>query len=128
MSDWDFEASADGANWDVLHSARKDVHILRPSEEEFQQMKARAGTALTNIVEETHRHTWEVTSSKFYRHFRFSRPTQGNNNDYFREAYGMATPRDHHIRGTIGDEGRILFSNCLHGVGFELYGEVKASL
>ena len=121
MSDWDFEASTDGNDWKVLHKARNDTHIKSPSgdlkreiedqikikerryrgakvtPEEVRTMKIET---FTGFAEERLRHTWELEGppSSFYRFFRITGP------------------------GVEGTEGH----GCLHGIGFELYGDVQA--
>ena len=120
MSDWNFEASVDGSSWDILHEARKDRHLLQPSEEEIGQISAEADPAdYVSIAEERHRHTWKVSASSFYKYFRFASLT----NEQREALYGRGV----NAFGSVGPDGRILFSNCLHGVGFELYGNVKSA-
>ena len=116
MSDWNFEASEDGDNWVILHKARKERHLLKPSSEEFHEIAAADDDDFVAIVEDRYRQTWEVSSPLFYKYFRFK--SIGVNE--LRSMYGEATAGE-----TLGEDGRILFSGCLHGVGFELYGDVK---
>ena len=119
MSDWNFEASVDGVSWDILHEARKDRHLLKPSKEEYKQIVDADDDELVSIAEECHRHTWEVDASSYYKHFRFVILTRGQRESlYGRNVDGP---------GVLGPDGRILFSECLHGVGLELYGDVESS-
>ena len=119
MSDWNFEASEDGVSWDILHEARKERHLLQPCRDEFGNLPTGDDADFVSIAEERHRHTWEVNSSSYYKYFRFVSLTREQ-----REAlYGRG------IDGTRrpGPDGRRIFSRCLHGVGFELYGDVKSA-
>ena len=119
MSDWNFEASSDGVNWDVLHKARKERYLLKPSDEELFELAEVEDADIISIVENRHRKTWKVNSPLFYKFFRFVSVCR----DELRNMYGEATSRK--VVETLGEDGRILFSRCLHGVGFELYGDVK---
>jgi len=117
MSDWNFEASVDGNSWDILHEARKDRHLLQPSLDEISQMQnVHNVDELVSIAEENHRHTWKVDASSYYKYFRFAGLTT--------EQYETLYEGD--VERTFGPDGRIFRSPCLHGVGFELYGDVKA--
>ena len=117
MSDWNFEASEDGASWDILHAARKDRHLLCPSYEEMQNLPTGDDVDYVTIAEERLRHTWKVNSSSYYKYFRFVSLT----NEKREALYGNARSSEK------GSDGRRLFSRCLHGVGFELYGDVKST-
>ena len=116
MSDWNFEASVDGDRWDILHKARKERHLLRPSREELDGLSEVDDADFVSIAEDRHRKTWEVNSPLFYKYFRFLSLRR----DELRSMYGEAMAAE-----TLGEDGRIVFSDCLHGVGFELYGEAK---
>ena len=117
MSDWNFEASVDGASWDILHEARKDRHILNPYEEELERLPADIDKAgYVAIAEERLRHTWKVNSSSYYNYFRFVSLKREKLEELYESVYQ---------RGEGGPDGRVNFSDCLHGVGFELYGDVK---
>jgi hypothetical protein len=128
MSDWNFEASADGNDWEVLHRARNDAHIQRPSvaaredlreliehkEEAFEKAKATPEETramkidtCTGFAEERLRHTWDIDGppSSFYRFFRILGPGEEE---------------------IVGRNGSIGLNGCLHGVGFELFGDVQA--
>ena len=125
MQDWNFEASVDGKNWETLHKARNDPHLTFPIEkwdvveksikefergymeekkrgqekvthEQFLSMKV---DIFTGFAEENLRHTWGLChlASSFYRFFRI-----------------------------VGPGSEISPHGCLHGVGFELYGDVQA--
>ena len=117
MSDWNFEASVDGSSWDILHKARKDRHLLQPSSDEFGNLPTDDDADFVAIAEERHRHTWEVSASSYYQYFRFVSLTKKQLTS--KTLYGNANTFDE------GPTGRALFSECLHGVGFELYGDVK---
>ena len=56
MSDWNFEASVDGVSWDILHEARKDRHLLRPSSKELESVPTGDIAGFVSIAEERHRH------------------------------------------------------------------------
>ena len=117
MCNWNFEASVDGTSWDILHEARKDRHLLQPSLDEISQMQnVHNVDELVSIAEENHRHTWKVDASSYYKYFRFAGLTT--------EQYETLYEGD--VERTFGPDGRIFRSPCLHGVGFELYGDVKA--
>jgi hypothetical protein len=120
MSDWNFEASVDGVSWDILHEARKDRHLLKPSPNEIDTLPTNNDVDFVSIAEERHRHTWEVNSSSHYKYFRFVSLSFAQ----LDAEYGIGRG----IGGTdsLGPDGRVLFSYCLHGVGFELYGQVKS--
>ena len=127
MSDWDLEASVDGESWDLIHEARKERGILKPSQKELDSMGTPSNHHVV-IAEKNHREMWKVSSStSFYKHFRFVTPTKYDR-AYFQRTYDMYEPVDDNHDYIRGDDGRVLFSNCMHGCGFELYGEVKASL
>lgn len=110
--DWNFEASQDGENWDVLHASRGDNNLLmehaqgqRTGAESFLQeamqeyvySEEEALDAVVSFLELHHRHTWTLDPApeKFYRYFR-----------------------------VIGAD-EIGENTCLHGDGLELYGEVN---
>ena len=116
MSDWNFEASVDGINWDSLHKARKERSILKPSEAERESI-SRGETC--DELEKHHRQTWPLKCSSYYNHFRFSSLTHGE----VKALYGD----DYEKQLTLGPDGRILWSECLHGVGFELYGDFMSA-
>ena len=113
MSDWNFEASFDGKKWDLLHEARDDPHIMKPTDKEsaLRIIEALATgdenesvvERCTGYAEKKLRHTWEVKSSpsSFYRFFRIIGPGE--------------------VEVLVGSG-----NTCLHGVGFELYGDVQA--
>ena len=113
MSDWNFEASVDGINWDCLHKARKERGILQPSEAERESISR---GEKCDELEKHHRQVWPVNSSSYYKHFRFTSLTD----DEVKALYGD----DDEKQLTLGPDGRCLWSPCLHGVGFELYGDV----
>ena len=125
MSDWILEASADGENWDIVHTACKDRHLLQPSAAELEEMYKELTTfgvvpdaeELASYAEDHFRHTWTVESSAYYSHFRFVK----RDKEYFRKTYGV----EHPLEDETGSDGRPFFSDCLHGVGFEIYGEVR---
>ena len=118
MSDWNFEASVDGDSWTILHKARKERHLLRPSREEINKLAEVDDAELVTIAENCHRKTWEVDTPVFYKFFRFGSVCR----DELRRIYGGQRAGE-----TFGEDGRfqITFSECLHGVGFELYGDAK---
>ena len=119
-SDWNFEASSDGENWDVLHKARKEQSILHLSDAEQASVADKEESDFISIAEEKHRQTWSVESSSYYKHFRFC----SLSNSEFRGLYDIDND-DMEDSVTLGEDGRVFFSRCLHGVGFELYGDVK---
>ena len=119
MSDWNFEASVDGIGWDILHEARKERCILQPSREEIDNLPDDDDFDYVAIAEDRHRHTWKVSSSSFYKYFRFVTLTK----EQRQALYGG----DEGGYRNFGPDGRILFSKCLHGVGLELYGNVKSA-
>jgi hypothetical protein len=120
MSDWNFEASVDGISWDILHEVRKDRHLLQPSDFEIEHLAAEAENGdFVSVAEEYCRHTWKVDASSYYKYFRFASLTT----EQLRVLYGT----DEDGSDNLGPDGRVLFSRCLHGVGFELYGDVKSA-
>ena len=121
MSDWNFEASVDGNSWDILHEARKDRHLLQPSREETENLAAVDDIAdddIVSIAEENFRRTWKVSSSSYYKYFRFASLTT----EQLKALYESVWESDE-----VDPDGRVNFSTCLHGVGFELYGNVKSA-
>lgn len=125
MSDWNFEASIDKATWNVIHAARKDRHILNISKKDLRNLPDEKDNRLA-IVEEKYRHTWEVNTTSYYKYFRFTFDSKSG--DYYKETYGREYNYDSDNEEMIyGDDGRVLFSNCLHGVGFELFGDVMSA-
>ena len=112
MSCWDFQASLDGVLWITLHKARKDKSIEQPSNEKLAELlsvfKSKClhvsdantkQSIATSIAEEQLRGTWKVEAfNNFYKHFR--------------------------IKGA-GEDCENSSQGCMHGVGFEIYGEVK---
>jgi len=110
MTDWNLEGSKDGDEWTILHEARNDQHIA--STDPALKDKWSADVAACNTIgekvavshefaERERRHAWQITPSfdVFYRFFRII----GSGSDYERDEEA---------------------SNCLHGVGLELYGDV----
>jgi len=121
--DWNLEASVDGKTWDVIHEARgRQAKVYsagytdQTDLEEFRKIwtvdlrrkgKEFIKEAVCDYMEENHRQTWQVnnTSGKFYTHFRFvSVEVPFTEEEEEREE----NQRD----------------RCLHGVSFELYGDV----
>ena len=114
--DWNLEASTDGTIWDVIHKARgrqpKLYGGVNENDEDaytkiWDMALACEGTesrkeVVCDYMEENHRNTWQVnnTARSFYTHFRFV-SIEVNKSD-----------EDDDRRG------------CLHGIGFELYGDV----
>ena len=105
--DWNLEASVDGKAWDVLHESRGRGPlydgIRRPERLRLWDIvKEYKGNdrkdAVCDHMERNQRHTWKIdnTSGKFYTHFRF-------------------------LSVAIHDRGR---NDCLHCIGFEVYGNV----
>ncbi|CAB9500384.1 expressed unknown protein [Seminavis robusta] len=119
QGDWNFEASQDNQEWEVLHAARNDRRLFVPSEDYIKRAVGltllevskenrtdeRASDILLGVLEQDFRHTWEITPapSKFYRYFRI---------------IGASTS-DYDGNVSEDEEG-----SCLHGEGLELYGEV----
>ena len=119
--DWNLEASVDGKNWDVIHEARgrqpKLFGGLEQNEDEsfmgIWNMALSCETesrmeAVCDYMEENHRQTWRVNNnntSNFYTHFRF---------------LSIEIPEE---EGEWEVEGNERY-RCLHGVSFELYGDV----
>jgi hypothetical protein len=106
--DWNFEGSKDGINWDVLYKVRNQRFTV-PNDAQFETWfndlkpwvswsvsENQVSCALQSRLERYNRYTWNVTNAcEFYQFFRF---------------IGA---------GVLGSEG------CLHGMGFELYGDVS---
>lgn len=107
MSDWNFEASSDGANWDVLHKARKERHLLKPSNEELYELPEVEDADVITIVENRHRKTWEVNTPLFYKYFRFASVYR----DELRSMYGEAIEGE-----TLGEDGRPPFPIAFMGL------------
>jgi len=118
--DWNLEASTDGRTWDVLHEARGRQPKLygganeNDDDEYIWDMALKCeGTesrkeAVCDFMEEHHRQTWQVnnTAGNIYTYFRFVSievPEEVDDDD----------PLDENYRET-----------CLHGIGFEVYGDV----
>ena len=111
--DWNLEASIDGKNWDVLHESRgrsplyggiiknNELGVL------WDRVKHFNGDARRDVIceymEENHRHTWKVNNNagKIYTQFRF---------------LSIEIPFNYH--------NDIVRKVCLHGIGFEVYGDV----
>jgi hypothetical protein len=111
MSYWNLEGSQDGSEWQVLHEARNDCHLLPPFPLTMRRLKEdlidsphvseeEKTDILLSYVEKYHRHTWNISSNIFYRYFRLI--GCGANN--------MPEGAD--------------VNRCMHGVGIELYGDV----
>ena len=111
--DWDLAGSMDGKNWIVLLRARGKNHLyggidndndeplkIRDHVRQFQGFEARK-EAVCDYLEQNHRHTWKLDSpsADFFTHFRIT---------------SVATYRS---------DVREHF--CLHGVGLEIWGEVR---
>lgn len=110
---WNFSASVDGTAWDYLHQPRDEKALMHPSKGEQAWLKDRAGEGSLSIddkqaVAQTllgrHSKTWKLDPqpTKYYRFFRIS-------------GVGDKERKKHGIPG--GHE-------CVHGCGFELYGDV----
>jgi len=109
--DWNLEASTDGKNWDVIHESRgrsllhngiRDPERLKICELVKSLKGEERKDAIGDYIEQNHRHTWKVQSTvdKFYTHFRVT---------------SIAVPE---AENELGRE------YCLHGIGFEIYGDV----
>jgi len=123
--DWNLEASTDGTTWDVIHEARgkqsklyggvnDNNEFYQNYEEEYKEcmdiwnMAQKCGDmesrkkAVSDYMEENHRLLWQVnnTAGKFYTHFRF-------------------------VSIEIHAEQWSTRLHCLHGMGFEVYGDVN---
>lgn len=117
MTVWNFEGSTDGISWDTLHEARFDKHLLAPSNTAIEQLSkclkeiegldAKKNVA-TDWTERHLRHTWELkpVPAKFYRHFRFI----GVGGEAFDKL--------------CEEHDELPESYCMHGVGFEVFGDV----
>ena len=109
MSCWDFQASVDGVCWTTLHTARNETSIQKPSDTKRAEMlssfrseclhvsdASKKQSIATSIAEKELRNTWKVEAlNTFYKHFRFK---------------------------GAGEDSEV---GCMHGVGFEIYGEVE---
>jgi hypothetical protein len=109
MTCWDFQASVDGVCWITLHKARNEKSIQKPSgtkcaemlslfQSECQHLSdaSTKQSIATSIVEKELRGTWKVEAlNTFYKYFRFK------------------------------GAGEDCVGRCMHGVGFEIYGEVE---
>ena len=109
MSCWDFQASVDGVCWITLHKARNETSIKQPSSAKLVELlssfqseclhvldASTKQSIATSIVEKELRGTWKVEAlNNFYKHFRLK-----------------GAGEDHSV-------------GCMHGVGFEIYGEVE---
>jgi hypothetical protein len=109
MSCWDFQASVDGVCWTTLHKARDEKSIRTPSDTKKAELlssfrlkcqhvpeASRKQSIATSIVEKELRGTWKVEAlNTFYKYFRFK------------------------------GAGEDCVGGCMHGVGFEIYGEVE---
>ena len=109
---WNLEASIDGKSWDVIHEARGRSPLYSGIRDDGRQqlwdtVKEYKGEerrdAICDYMEENHRHTWRVNNAarNFYTHFRF-----------------VTVEALHEVEGD--DES----NDCLHGIGFELYGDI----
>ena len=108
---WNLEASTDGKNWDVIHESRgrsllhngiRDPERLKICELVKKLKGDERKDAIGDYIEQNHRHTWKVqsTADKFYTYFRF-------------------------ISIAVSDaENELGREYCLHGIGFEIYGDV----
>jgi hypothetical protein len=106
--DWNFEGSKDSITWDVLYKARNQRFTV-PNDEQFEKWvnnlkswfswsvsENQVSCSIQSRLEKYYRYTWSVTNaSEFYQFFRF---------------IGA---------GVQGSDG------CLHGMGFEVYGEIS---
>lgn len=109
MSCWDFQASVDGVCWTTLHRARDEESIRTPSDTKKAELlssfrlecqyvsdASTKQSIATSIVEKELRGTWKVEAlNTFYKYFRFK------------------------------GAGEDCVGGCMHGVGFEIYGEVE---
>jgi hypothetical protein len=128
QGDWNFEASADGVQWDILHAARNDKNLFVPSEDRIKHAVAlslselstekrtdeRASDVLLGILEQDYRYTWQLepAPTQFYQYFRI---------------IGASEEGHHHEQGDHGGEETASedeFGTCLHGEGLELFGDV----
>ena len=110
---WNLEASIDGKNWDVIHEARGKSRLYeginRNNERSmlWDTVKHLKGDTRRDVIceymEQNHRHTWKVvnTAGKIYTQFRF---------------LSIEVPYNYH--------DVIVRKICLHGIGFEVYGDV----
>ena len=115
--DWNLEASADGTTWDIIHEARgrqsklygnSNVYSSREELVRIIDMGVdNRKDAVCEYMEENHRQTWQVinTTGKFYTHFRL---------------LSIEISVDESV-DEDDDEWR---EDCLHGIGFEVYGDV----
>jgi len=110
----------DGVSWDILHEARKDRHILEPSQDQIENLPTGDDVDFVSIAKKHHRHTWKVNALSYYQHFRFATPT-------YEELKALYESVFYSNASGPGPDGRMYFSFCLHGVGFELYGDVKSA-
>lgn len=129
QGDWNFEASADGIQWDILHAARNDKNLFVPSEDRIKHAVAlslselstekrtdeRASDVLLGILEQDYRYTWllEPVPTQFYQHFRIIGASE--------EGHSRHAQGDHGGEETASEDE---FGTCLHGEGLELFGDV----
>lgn len=117
--DWNLEASLTGTDWEVLHEARGDSHLMPPPRIEsldlsIQEIVESARDAQDNditveeadevllaYVEKNHRHTWDIQSNQFFRYFRIIGPGI---------PFAELDPRH---------------GGCIHVVGLEIFGNVQ---
>jgi len=111
--DWNLEASVDGKAWDVLHESRGRSPlyegIFRNNEHSMLWDTVKScnrnvrRVVICEYMEQNHRHTWKVvnTAGKIYTQFRF---------------LSIEVPYNYH--------DVIVRKICLHGIGFEVYGDV----
>jgi len=112
MSWWRFEGSSDGTKWDLLHEARGDKQIKKPSIEERRKVyqawtRSDEETRLEGLLdyaEQNHRGLWKIDTCEFYQYFRFI----GFGDDRF-------------IGDNDDDDAPFI---CMHGTGLELYGAI----
>ena len=111
--DWNLEASVDGKAWDVLHESRGRSPlyegIFRNNEHSMLWDTVKScnrnvrRVVICEYMEQNHRNTWKVnnTAGKIYTQFRF---------------LSIEVPYNYH--------NDIVRKICLHGIGFEVYGDV----
>jgi len=127
--DWNLEASTDGRKWDVIHESRikqpklyggvngENVCYQNDNEKgcmKIWNMALKCGDtesrkkAVCDHMEANHRQTWQVNN------------TRGNIYTYFR-FLSIQVPE---VDDDDYDDDDDYRETCLHGIGFEVYGDV----
>ena len=135
--DWNFEASQDGKEWDVLHKARDDDTLwLEEGSDEIKSQLTKtlafyndhvqddelSSDILLTILEQDYRHAWKIEPpcTKFYRYFRLiGASEQKKKSKTSTDKKGKKKKEEEEEKNDEDEEG-----GCLHGEGLELFGNV----